>query len=48
MAVDTKSQSTICHKVRQIDQNLKVKTVVSNSGVDKDDFKGSRGWFDNF
>lgn len=47
MVGDTISQSAICQKAKQIYQDLKNKTPGSSSEVN-DDFKASRGWFDNF
>lgn len=48
IAGNTTSQNAICQKAKQIYQDLKNKTPGSSSDVDNVDFKGSRGWFDNF
>ncbi|GFS36825.1 jerky protein homolog-like [Nephila pilipes] len=48
MVGETTSQNVICQKARQIYQELKMKKPGSSSEVDEEDFKGSRGWFDNF
>ncbi|GIY37306.1 tigger transposable element-derived protein 1-like protein [Caerostris darwini] len=48
IAGDITSPNTICQKAKQIYQDLKKNISGSSSEVDDNEFKGSRGWFDNF